>query len=91
MRRSSTRESNLAGVTSPKNRQLAVRHGALPHRARHSNSSTVNIPSVVVPPPLTPKLSSMCSSSSYAPFNRQAMLVQTHSTYLPTGSVNSMS
>ena len=29
--------------TSPKNRQLTVRHGALPHRAMHSTSSRVNI------------------------------------------------
>ena len=79
------------GVWSPTNRWLTCTQGARSQSARHSASSRVIIPSAVVPPALTPSDASACSSSSAAPPSRQAMLVHTATTWLPTGSVWSMS
>ncbi len=53
--RSVANVSQRSGVISPKYRQLTIRQGALPHSARHSVSSSVNVPSVVVPPRDTPE------------------------------------
>ena len=43
------------------------------------------MPSSVVPPERTPRVSSACSSSSSPPSSWQEMLVQTFTQYLPTG------
>src|SRR5207302_5610515 len=64
VRRSSTSRSKSSWPTLPKNRQLTARQGASPQRAMHSTSSSVNSPSSVVPPALTPRRRSACSSSS---------------------------
>ena len=90
-RSSAISRSKLSGVWAPTKRWLTCTQGARSQSARHSASSRVMAPSAVVPPALTPSDRSACSSSSAAPPSRQAMLVHTATTWVPTGSVCSMS
>ena len=52
----------------------------------HSTSSSVNMPSSVVPPALMPSVCSACSSSSHAPISWHEMFEQMLMQYVPTGS-----
>ena len=59
--------------------------GAPPQAARHSTPLTVNFPSGVVSPGLTPSLRQVCSSSSSAPPRAQESVVQTSMSVFPSG------
>ena len=75
-----------AAVALSSHSPLTCTAGAPPHAARHSTPRTVNLPSVLVPPGLTPSRLQVCSSSSSAPPSAHDSVVQTSISVLPSGA-----